>query len=63
MAFGTTITAAGTASEDSFYGHMVASAYSYVMKEAVGVEANYESTIQSQIEAFNSAKGLSLIHI
>ena len=54
IAIGTTLTAAGTASKDSLYGHLVASGYAYVTNAALGFSGNYETPLQEQIEAYNS---------
>lgn len=52
--------AAGTASTDSNFGHLVASGYAYVTKEALGFEADYEGTLQEQIREHNERTGSKL---
>jgi len=49
--------AAGTASTDSNFGHLVASGYAYVTNEALGFEADYEGTLQEQIREHNERTG------
>lgn len=50
---GTLSIAAGTASTDSLYGHLIASAYAWVTNEALGFEADYDDTLQKQIYEYN----------
>lgn len=45
-----TIIALGTASQDSFFGHMIYSAYDYVVSETMGFHINYDESLGQQYE-------------
>lgn len=45
-----TIIALGTASQDSFFGHLIYSAYDYVVSETMGFHVNYDESLGQQYE-------------
>lgn len=51
-----TIIALGTASQDSFFGHLIYSAYDYVVSETMGVHVNYDESLGQQYERIKERK-------
>ncbi|TJU89316.1 MAG: hypothetical protein E5Y12_31145 [Mesorhizobium sp.] len=52
---GTVLLSAGVASKDSVLGHLLTSAYDYVISESLGFHVDYEKSLGQQIEEHRSA--------